>query len=448
MFKNIQVNPFKAKITAERYRERRRLATPSPTPSPPPRPPATTAGNWFKSLDRLARKKTSKKDVKVDKESILTTEDESTRKNWSKSKTLHSPAKNLRFFGDTDQESDVNTKQPVSKSKSHPTHSTLRKTTSNSSTGLDDVDHSLTNKSYSLTNLKESPKSKFYKRNLHNISERRREMSVSENESNLGRGKPPISPYDRSRSHSSSKTLKGTDSRRKNERGSSSELRGSKQELSKHRRRTPANHSGESSTEGESSHQSHQSQRSVVYLHATTVGDIPDPARLNRSRDDVSSINSSNLQVRSTTKSFSIFAPWTPKHYTDQHDVHYAQRPRRPVKEKSSSTRNLTEDRPNLQKNKSYSQSTLTRKPQNQRLTSSSQTLNRKPEKRTSSVQGSTLTRKSVPRDKKSQSNEVLNRDTERDKISRSISIPKDSNKKAGWFKLSNKKKQENTRVR
>ena len=35
----------------------------------------------------------------------------------------------------------------------------------------------------------------------------------------------------------------------------------------RHRRRTPVTNSGESSTEGDSSH---QSQRSVVYLHATT----------------------------------------------------------------------------------------------------------------------------------------------------------------------------------
>lgn len=40
----------------------------------------------------------------------------------------------------------------------------------------------------------------------------------------------------------------------------------------RHRRRTPATNSGESSTEGDSSH---QSQRSVVYLHATTGNYTP-----------------------------------------------------------------------------------------------------------------------------------------------------------------------------
>lgn len=114
----------------------------------------------------------------------------------------------------------------------------MRKTISNSSTGLDEIDHDIANKSYSLTNMKdksELPRTKqYYKRNLQNISEIH---SNSETESQLNRKamKPPISPYDRSRSHSSSKTLigsKGDVRRHKNDdRGSSSELRSSKQEL-------------------------------------------------------------------------------------------------------------------------------------------------------------------------------------------------------------------------
>lgn len=190
-------------------------------------------------------------------------------------------------------------------------------------------------------------------------------------------------------------------------------------------------------------------------MFSLPVGDIPDPGRItrNRSRDDVSSVNSSNLQIKSTTKSFSIFAPWTPKHYGDQHDVHYAQRPRKPKKEvikKASSTKTLTDDRPaTLQKNKSYSQTTLTKRPTSSRLTSSSQTLYRKPEKRKENPQ-STL-RKPTARDgKKTQSSEIISRDSDRERVSRSISMPKEHNKKAGWFKLSskNKKPEVNSRVR
>lgn len=141
--------------------------------------------------------------------------------------------------------------------------------------------------------------------------------------------------------------------------------------------------------------------------------------------------------------------------------MHYAQRPRkskpREIVNKASSSKTLTDDRPaTLQKNKSYSQTTLTRRPQNNnRLTSSSQTLYKKPDKRNitrdSRDNGNTALRKSVARDaKKSQSSEIINRDSDRERISRSISMPKDNNKKAGWFKLSskNKKPEINTRVR
>lgn len=110
---------------------------------------------------------------------------------------------------------------------------------------------------------------------------------------------------------------------------------------------------------------------------------------------------------------------------------------------KAASTKTLTDERPSLQKNKSYSQSTLTKRPQNNRLTSSSTTLYKKPEKKVES------TRKSTPRDGK-RSADVSSRDSDRERVSRSISMPKDNNKKAGWFKLSskNKKPEINTRVR
>lgn len=196
------------------------------------------------------------------------------------------------------------------------------------------------------------------------------------------------------------------------------------------------------------------SPNTILLPYCFTVGDIPDPGVLarNRSRDDVSSVNSSNLQVRTTQKTFSIFAPWTPRHYGDQHDVHYNQRPRRskPKEAFKKSTSTLAEDReiqPTLQKKKSYSQTTLNRRPQNNRLTSSSTTLYRKPEKRgkeSDSVISHTLSRS---RNKKSQSSEVLAKDGG-ERISRSLTMPKDK-KKAGWFNLSKSKKQEiNTRVR
>ncbi|XP_061380446.1 uncharacterized protein LOC116775434 [Danaus plexippus] len=427
---------------AERYRERRRLATPSPTPSPPRR--EASQSSWFKSLDRLGKKR--EKNIKAEKDSVITTEDDSSRRVWSKqTKPLNSPAKNLRFFGDTDQESETNVKVTKTKRQTK-NHGTLRKTISNSSTGLDEVDHSqLSNKSYSLTNLRdnESPKTKeYYKKNLKNISEA---QSNSENESQVGKkfaSKPPISPYDRSRSHSSSKTLKGSQDVRRvgrnDDRGSSSELR-----IRKDNRELKARASDSSAEDS--------SQRSVVFLHATTVGDIPDPGQMtrNRSRDDVSSVMSSNVQVRSTSKSFSLFAPWTPKSYNDQYDVHYAQKPRRSAPKdsayKKTPAKTLTDDRP-LQKNKSYSHTALSTRPSSQgnRLTSSSTALYRR-EKRNkeSDASQSTIPRKTAG--KKSQAGDELSGDG-RGRVARSTSVPKD--KRAGWFKMSSKNKKETTRVR
>lgn len=118
---------------------------------------------------------------------------------------------------------------------------------------------------------------------------------------------------------------------------------------------------------------------------------------------------------------------------------------------KAPSTKTLTDDRSaNLQKNKSYSQTILTRRPQSSRLTSSSMTLYKKPEKSGRVRESQQTLRNSVARDgKRSQSTEVINRDKEKERLSRSISM-KDNNKKAGWFKLSNKNKKPelNTRVR
>lgn len=86
-----------------------------------------------------------------------------------------------------------------------------------------------------------------------------------------------------------------------------------------------------SGTEGDSS----QSQ-SVVYLHATTVGHIPQPYVLNsrrssKSRDELNSTrtksSTNNLQpmTRTVSRSVSMLAPWTPKHIGDGYEINYSQ---------------------------------------------------------------------------------------------------------------------------
>lgn len=83
-----------------------------------------------------------------------------------------------------------------------------------------------------------------------------------------------------------------------------------------------------SGTEGESSQ---QSQRSIVYLHATTVGDIPQPfartARRAISREELSSNRSKQLQpmTKTVSRSVSMLAPWKPKHMQSGYEINYAQ---------------------------------------------------------------------------------------------------------------------------
>lgn len=84
-----------------------------------------------------------------------------------------------------------------------------------------------------------------------------------------------------------------------------------------------------SGTEGESSQ---LSQRSVVYLHATTVGEIPTPYTLNSrrkavSRDDLAAPRSKNLtpMTRTVSRSVSVLAPWKPRHLREGYEINYSQ---------------------------------------------------------------------------------------------------------------------------
>lgn len=99
------------------------------------------------------------------------------------------------------------------------------------------------------------------------------------------------------------------------------------------RERYPAESSG---TEGESSL---HSQRSVVYLHATTVGDIPQPYNLRRrsmSRDDLRKGGAAAAgaaggkpplqpMTRTVSRSVSMLAPWKPKHISEGYEINYSQ---------------------------------------------------------------------------------------------------------------------------
>lgn len=82
-----------------------------------------------------------------------------------------------------------------------------------------------------------------------------------------------------------------------------------------------------SGTEGDSSQ---QSQRSVVYLHATTIGAIPQPhvSRRALSREELTSLKSSQNRepmTRTVSRSVSVLAPWKPRHLRDGYEINYSQ---------------------------------------------------------------------------------------------------------------------------
>lgn len=71
-----------------------------------------------------------------------------------------------------------------------------------------------------------------------------------------------------------------------------------------------------------------------MYLHATTVGAIPQPYVLNarraNSREELSSIKSSTKQqlqpmTRTVSRSVSMLAPWKPKHMHEGYEINYSQ---------------------------------------------------------------------------------------------------------------------------
>ncbi len=94
-----------------------------------------------------------------------------------------------------------------------------------------------------------------------------------------------------------------------------------------------------------------ESQRSV-YLHATTVADIPTVApvtnstraaqlqaarRKAQSREDMSALSgttgSTLRRTRQISRSYSVLAPWKPRHYRDKFEITYSnqQQPAAPV---------------------------------------------------------------------------------------------------------------------
>lgn len=74
----------------------------------------------------------------------------------------------------------------------------------------------------------------------------------------------------------------------------------------------------------------------MVYLHATTIGAIPQPyilnARRTASREELSSLKSTSVgskplqpMTRTVSRSVNMLAPWKPKHVHEGYEINYCQ---------------------------------------------------------------------------------------------------------------------------
>lgn len=73
----------------------------------------------------------------------------------------------------------------------------------------------------------------------------------------------------------------------------------------------------------------------MVYLHATTVGHIPQPyvassRRSSRSQDEISSAKAKSTtpiqpMMRTVSNTASLTAPWAPRHMSDEYEINYSQ---------------------------------------------------------------------------------------------------------------------------
>ncbi|XP_065370484.1 uncharacterized protein blo isoform X2 [Calliphora vicina] len=403
---------------------RRRLSTPKASPlllkrtssdknrkeSPLAKPEKTS---WFKSLDRRAK---SKSKEKLNTPTPNETSSLKRTKNSKHSTTQpQQPTKNLRFFGDTDLDSNPPTiSKANTNNKSRPLLATALSRSqkySQSAYNLDrirgdspqrqDYRHTLAagtktsavssssrHKSTSMHNLDNQGNDEvdFRKRRHYSRSRELDDISESGSETEDQQKRPngglmasrtlsrdrldrtqryDENTYRRSNDRPTSSTPNGGDtssSTQHQPRRSQPYMMGPPKparsaerramSYSRERDRFPAESSG---TEGESSL---HSQRSVVYLHATTVGAIPQPYHLRRrsiSRDDLRSNKTQTKpqpiqpMTRTVSRSVSMLAPWKPKLISEGYEINYSQEqnktmstlPRKPL-QNANSTSTLT----------------------------------------------------------------------------------------------------------
>lgn len=216
-----------------------------------------------------------------------------------------------------------------------------------------------------------------------------------------------------------------------------------------------------------------------------SVGDIPGrspsrgPQRRARSREELSSTTGSNLtpQTRTVSRSISVLAPWKPRHYREPLEVHYENNsdvtsragkpPKVPTNYKtSSSTLNRIKNNKEASQ-KSYNslsrdgrgkdKENLTRKSlnslnrkENHKSIDSLRDANGKGSRRDLDTTYDTSRSKRIGNGVNGSSTDYRNGSTtlrktktedggKRSDLARSVSMPKDSKVKSGWFRLRKK---------
>uniref|UniRef100_A0A182RAK2 Uncharacterized protein n=1 Tax=Anopheles funestus TaxID=62324 RepID=A0A182RAK2_ANOFN len=346
---------------------RRRLSTPKSSPSSAKRSlsfkssklsasspsegqkQSSSRSDWFKSFDRLSRKKSSSKP------------------NLSTDTKTPPPkqAKSLRFFGDTDTEyGDQNAtsyrsaRSNLSKTDKKyrsaydlDTAPKMRDTARNRSSSLHNLDEedelSLRGKDY----RSEEHSSSFYRARSPSPSDYRQDRTTTRDytpervarkayQHHRSR-ENTVDLIDSERSQTPLHQRPGSRSRSEHKKPPS----GPQKPARAFERRDSLNRQVDaildyseadidrildsSGTEGESSQ---QSQRSVVFLHATTVGDIPHPQIANArrraySRESLNNSVASSKKVqpmtRTVSRSISVLAPWKPKNIREGYEIDY-----------------------------------------------------------------------------------------------------------------------------
>ncbi|XP_055314709.1 uncharacterized protein LOC129575331 isoform X2 [Sitodiplosis mosellana] len=355
--------------------------------------------SWFKSLERLSRKKSADPKKTSVKRSNTTLSRPTYQRAQSPSpdfKPAKSPKnpQHLRFFGDTDLESlskgttTTRKRTPINAGNSQSMQNLRSNRSTNTRTLESDSSQQKVRGASSMQSLPRDVRSKYLpelsestsenenqkpqaarihhstpnakhksRRQYHSMEYLENDKSSEQNRSEISQRPSRRPSRDVSRENSlynekNAEILHRSALRERNGQRSTSETRHlppkapTKPAREADRRRALSNERflESSGTEGESS------QQSVVYLHATTIGHIPQPyvassRRSSKSREELSSIkskSSSPMQqpmTRTVSRSVSMLAPWTPRHISDGYEINYSQTMQNP-KKKSGSTMN------------------------------------------------------------------------------------------------------------